>query len=180
MDLTEDEQVSPRLRCLSDQLTELGWYTECSPARSTWTRATIEADHASGARALVTASWSRKLTKKGRHRWSARAYRYWFSPPPSGGMRSDWYFVQPEGLLLEMAAKPHLPVPLSSLGHGAIPRQETGCNCGKLRYYGVGAAKAALMRAQMARAGGMLRRRENNYYRCPQDSAAFHLTSRET
>lgn len=173
------------MHAIASELAELGWYTECTPARFSWPYAIMWGDHASGARLFVRAGWSSKPGPNYTKQFSKRKYSFWFSPPPpSPDRRSLWYplprqGVPRQGVLLSMAADPMVSLPSSARGLGFIPSQHTGCGCDKIQLYGEQAAAEALASAQAAREAGMERRRECRFYQCPDDARAFHLTSRE-
>jgi hypothetical protein len=180
VDLHPDEQISPRLHSISDGLVEAGWYAEISAARYAWPYAQLWADHGTGARIFICAAWSPKRAYNGHRRFPGDKYSFWFSPPPAGESRSLWHFLRREHHLLPLAVDPFLEVPSWAPGQGFIPRQQTGCICEKTKHPDEQTAARALERAVAARAAGMTRRREQRYYQCPQDAAAFHLTSHES
>lgn len=179
-DLLPDELIPPRLHTIATELTELGWYTECTEARHAWPYAVLWGDHATGARLFIRAAWGNRPGLNYTKRFPGKKYGFWFSPPPPArDRRSPWCSVQRHAPLMRMAADPFLPLPDSVWRHGFIPRQQTGCDCDKLKLHGEHTAAEALARAKAAREAGMEWRRECRYYQCPDDAQAFHLTSRE-
>lgn len=177
MDLTPDEQIPPRMHEIAQHLVELGWYTELTPARHAWPYAILWADHASGARIFIRAGWANRCSHNGLRRFPGKKYGYWFSPPPDDRIRSAWYSLKRAAPTMHMAEDPYQDIPASAWQYGFIPRQQMGCDCGKLKHRGEQAAAEALARAQAAREAGMEWRQECRYYQCPQDALAFHLTS---
>lgn len=180
MELVPEDQIPQRLHDIADHLATLNWYCEISPARYAWPYATLWGDDSTGARLFIRAGWGNKPMRTGRKRFPSGKYGWWFSPASSGEHRSPWCSMKREARLMQLAADPLTPIGPSVWRHGYLPREQTGCNCDKLRLYGEEQAAEALARAQAAREAGMGWRQERRYYQCPQDALAFHLTSRES